>query len=180
MIRGNPNNKMKRALGAACTLLLFLATPAHALDSLAVELGRGDDDLTLLRVAAQWRWDWRLASGGWHLGGYWEVSAGGWRGGNHDVYDIGVTPVFRFQRSEGGPYVEAAIGARVVSDRHVTRRDTFSTRYQFADHIGLGTRFGERNRYDLGLRLQHMSNGGIREPNPGINFLMLRLQRDLD
>jgi hypothetical protein len=26
------------------------------------------------------------------------------------------------------------------------------------------------------VRLQHLSNGGIRNPNPGINFLVLRVQ----
>jgi hypothetical protein len=28
------------------------------------------------------------------------------------------------------------------------------------------------------LRLQHFSNAGIREPNPGINFAQLRLTLD--
>jgi hypothetical protein len=27
----------------------------------------------------------------------------------------------------------------------------------------------------MSLRLQHLSNGGITSPNPGINFLQLRL-----
>jgi lipid A 3-O-deacylase len=40
-------------------------------------------------------------------------------------------------------------------------------------------RFGPRDRYDVGLRLQHLSNGGIRKPNPGIDFVQLRLQYHL-
>ena len=34
--------------------------------------------------------------------------------------------------------------------------------------------FGDKQQYDLGVRLQHLSNGGIENPNPGINFLILR------
>jgi hypothetical protein len=29
------------------------------------------------------------------------------------------------------------------------------------------------------LRLQHLSNAGLRNPNPGINFLMLRLAYEM-
>ena len=56
----------------------------------------------------------------------------------------------------------------------------FSTKFQFGDHIGVGARFGAANRHDLGLRLQHVSNGGIKNPNPGINLLLLRYQYSLN
>ena len=39
--------------------------------------------------------------------------------------------------------------------------------------FGIGYRF---DRYDVSLRLQHLSNAGIKNPNPGINFLQLRFQ----
>ena len=41
-------------------------------------------------------------------------------------------------------------------------------------------KFGERYRYDLSLRLQHLSNGGLAHPNPGINFLQMRLAYHFD
>ena len=88
--------------------------------------------------------------------------------------------MFRFQRTGRGPYVEAAIGAHVLSDLHVSRDENVSTRFQFGDHIGAGWRFGPRGRYDAGVRLQHLSNGGIRDPNPGINFLLVRFGVRLD
>ena len=42
-----------------------------------------------------------------------------------------------------------------------------------AAEIGQAPSFGS---YDLGLRFQHLSNGGLRNPNPGINLVILRLQ----
>ena len=30
-------------------------------------------------------------------------------------------------------------------------------------------------RYDASVRFQHLSNGGLVQPNPGINFVQLRL-----
>jgi len=32
----------------------------------------------------------------------------------------------------------------------------------------------------VGIRVQHLSNGSLRDPNPGINFVLMRLQYDLD
>jgi hypothetical protein len=37
-------------------------------------------------------------------------------------------------------------------------------------------RFGEGGRYDLGWRVRHLSNAGIRMPNHGVNVSELRLQ----
>jgi hypothetical protein len=59
---------------------------------------------------------------------------------------------------------------------HISRGLSFSTRFQFGDHVGIGYRF---ETYDLSLRLQQLSSGGIASPNPGINFLALRVHYHL-
>jgi len=86
--------------------------------------------------------------------------------------------VFRYQRSSGRaiPYVEAAVGFHMLSSHQITTGRIFSTRFQFGDHLGAGIRFGA---HDVGVRIQHLSNGGIARPNPGINFLVLRYQLHL-
>jgi hypothetical protein len=48
--------------------------------------------------------------------------------------------------------------------------------FQFADMVGVGMIFGAQQNYQAGFRFQHLSNGGIKEPNPGINFSQLYLQ----
>ena len=103
------------------------------------------------------------------------------RNGEDTIYDVGLTPVFRLEgTAPGSAYFEAAIGFHLLSDLQIDHDRPFSTRFQFGDHIGVGRRFGPRERYDLSLRLQHLSNGGIRRPNPGIDFLQLRFQYHLE
>ena len=53
---------------------------------------------------------------------------------------------------------------------------SFSSNFQFGDHVAGGVRFGDKGQYDVQLRLQHLSNGGIKHPNPGINFAILGFQ----
>lgn len=173
MINGAAAQPMKLRL-AFLLALLCSPLPAPALDSVSMEVGRGAGQTNLLRAGLQWhgRDKW-LEHSSWHIARYLDLAFGGWNNGGKTVYDLGLTPVFRFERSTGSPYFEAAIGFHAVSDLQFERGRETSTRLQFGDHIGVGF---VRDRYDWGLRVQHLSNGGIRNPNPGINFLQLRLQ----
>jgi hypothetical protein len=157
------------ALGLLC------ASPgALALDSVSVEAGRGDNETNLLRVGLQWQGHRKaFENSSWQIAHYIDLAFGGWNGEHGTVYDLGVTPVFRFQRAGGSPYAELAIGFHAISDLDFKEGVRTSTRFQFGDHIGVGV---VRGRYDWSIRLQHLSNAGIRDPNPGINFLQLRLQ----
>jgi hypothetical protein len=175
MINGPAVPPMKRFFLAA---LLCLPCAAFALDGASLELGHGSNDVDLLRAGLQWRGhDKWFEHSSWHVAHYMDLAFGGWQGASHTVYDLGVTPVFRFERASGSPYFEAAIGFHLLSDLDFGKGKDTSTRFQFGDHVGLGF---VRGRYDFGLRLQHLSNGGIRNPNPGINFLIFRVQYLLD
>lgn len=156
----------------AGALFLLSAIPAHAVDSISVEFGGGTHSVEIWRVGAQWqqRPKW-LKQSPWQL--YWDLSVGSWNSGTGTVHDFGVTPEFRHPIASRGAYFDAGIGFHVLSDSHVSSDLGFSTRFQFGDHLGIGYRLG---RYDLSARFQHLSNGGMRNPNPGINFLQLRLQ----
>ena len=83
-------------------------------------------------------------------------------------------------RSSFSPYVEAAIGLHLIEPVRMDDTRAFTTAFQFGDHVGFGARFGERGQYDLGVRFQHLSNGGLKEPNNGINFAQVRFQYHLD
>ena len=52
-----------------------------------------------------------------------------------------------------------------------------STAFQFGEFIGVRRRLAVRGDYELGVRLQHVSNGGIKHPNDGITYPMLTLSR---
>jgi len=172
---------MIRKIGAVAGagLLFFLVEPARAVDGIAIEAGHGDDSTALIRLslADYWRKRDRQPSSHWRLAGYWEFTAGLWDNTEESVAELAATPVFRFER--GKAYLEAAVGFHLVST-HISAHRTFSTAFQFGDHVGAGFRFGPGNRYDIGMRIQHLSNGGVRSPNPGINFFAMRLQYDLE
>ena len=176
-------NQLKRVLVLGGALFVW-ASSAMAVDGVSIEGGTtaGDDPNTeMWRVGAQWDWKkrWFQSDSGWFLGGYWDTSVGHWNSrddSGSDIYDFGVTPVFRYQKEGYGPYVEAAIGFHYLSNTDINRTRRFSTHFQFGDHIGVGYRFGKDGAYDIAYRLQHLSNGGIDEPNPGINFHQIRFQ----
>jgi hypothetical protein len=55
-------------------------------------------------------------------------------------------------------------------------RDTFGNKdfgdyFQFTSHIGF--KWQITKKFSVGWRFQHMSNGGIAEPNPGVNLEVL-------
>ena len=93
------------------------------------------------------------------------------------VLVLGVTPTLRL-RPDGGSsawFWEAGIGATLADQRyHPAGQEEFSTRFNFASHLGIGINFGARRQHELLLRLQHVSNAGIKKPNPGVEFLQLR------
>ena len=90
-----------------------------------------------------------------------------------------MTPVFRLQRHPFGatriqPYLEAGVGFHLLSEREI-ENIILSTSFQFGIDVGWGLLWGHDRRVELGYRFQHLSNAGIRLPNPGINFHLLYL-----
>lgn len=166
-------------------VLVLLSTPtAYAIDGWALQAASGEDSTDRVGVSLQWDWSRRwFTDGNWYLGGYWEVGASYWDGdsgssGTSDLYEVGVTPLLRLQRHTPWgavtPFAEVGIGAHLLSETRLGDRE-FSTAFQFGDIIGAGLRFGARGQYELAYRFQHFSNAGIKEPNNGINFHVLRL-----
>jgi hypothetical protein len=160
---------------AALAAAWLVAFPAHATDALALEVGYGEDRTSLLRFAIVDRWDREPRALGrkWQLTGYWDFSAALWDNAVESTADIGITPVFRVER--GALYLEAAIGLHLVQT-HISASRVFSTAVQFGDHVGIGWRSG---RWEYAARLQHLSNAGLDHPNPGINFVLFRVQYEL-
>ena len=169
------------AAGAAA--LLLASVPASAMDvhGMSIEAAKGSNS-TMLRIGVQRDIDrtW-FRSERYHLGAYWDLSLGAWRGDSHrgrkgvdqNLWDIGLTPTFRYQRHDKrGWYGEGAIGVHYLSEVWKNGSKEFSTRFQFGDHVGVGYVFP--SGLDLALKFQHYSNGGIKSPNDGANFLILK------
>ena len=81
-------------------------------------------------------WAKRFAVGqSWHVGGYWDLSLAYWANDspgrtNSSLVDIGFTPVLRLEQATPGdiaPYLEAAVGAHVLSESSVSTERRFGT-----------------------------------------------------
>jgi hypothetical protein len=182
-----------RKLRSILTAALLAASPvAFAVDGVSFEYGKSDSSnssVDLYRVGMLWDWNKKLLDfGNWHVGGFWDLSLGYWDNNSpfqtpgrstSNLEEIGFTPTFRLQQntiSGFAPYAEMAVGFHFLSQTSVGAQRVFGSSFQFGDHIGVGVRFGDKGRYDIGYRYQHLSNAGIKQPNQGINYNILRLQ----
>jgi hypothetical protein len=165
---------------------LGLASAAAQADRFGVQIAGGvaNHDIKKFDLGAVWdpgiNW-WEI--GGFHftlLGeghvSYWHTTED--NAVHPSIWEVGITPVVRFVKSAGyfRPFIEAGIGVRLLSHARITEDLTVSTAFQFADMVGVGMVFGEKQNYEAGFRFQHVSNAGIKDPNPGINFSQLYLQ----
>ncbi|KQV91750.1 hypothetical protein ASC87_06665 [Rhizobacter sp. Root1221] len=180
----------RHALAAALSLLL-LPVAAQAGDTgsrwaptrVFVQLGVAEHASAAV-VGAVWDWSWQRDVGWGRLTGYWDISFGRWASDSADrttsshawVTQLGITPVVRLYPRGPGPgwYLEGGIGANVLLPIYRTEDKRFSTSFNFGDHLALGRTFGDRGEHDVAVRFQHFSNAGIKEPNPGEDFLQLR------
>ncbi len=175
--------KMIRKVGLGCALIAAgqAGKMAYADTTLGLELGKTERDSHLYRVTLDPIAPYRLWSGsGLYLNVAWQLDVARWQDGvaDRDLWEAGVTPIFQLNLpgiAWGHPYVEAAVGLHLISQ---TRTDysNMSSHFQFGDHAGIGWRFGEQGAWDVGYHFQHLSNGGIKEPNDGINFQILALR----
>lgn len=145
----------------------------------ASQARRGTDAVTL-GATLPWK-GWQRPLWGGQLTGYWDIYASRWSyravlGGREHHSLIGVTPTLRLRMDEGRSawFWEGGIGLTVADRLYETPERSFSTRANFASHLGLGMSLGEQRQHDLVLRVQHVSNAGIKKPNPGENFVQLR------
>lgn len=142
----------------------------------------GTDALTAGAIIPWKQWSHALGSG--LLTGYWDIWGSRWasdyQGGTRSTWVIGAKPTLRWRAAQGQSpwFMEAGLGmSYALNHRYLTDRKEFSTRYNFATHIGIGYLFGQQLSNEVSLRLEHHSNAAIKQPNPGENFLQLRYAR---
>src|SRR5690349_9033297 len=88
------------------------------------------------------------------------------------VWDFSVTPVLRLERSAGQLvwFAQIGVGFHGLSHTRINDDRTFGSAFQFGEFLGPGVRFGPNGRYELSVLVQHVSNGGIRNPNDGLTY----------
>jgi hypothetical protein len=92
---------------------------------------------------------------------------------NSSLWDFSLTPIFHWSGPEIGAarlFLEAGIGAHLLSETRINTERVFSTAFQFGEIGVVGLGFGEKHRYEIGALVQHVSNGAIKEPNNGLTY----------
>jgi len=180
---------LKRPWITVLTAAAVAAQPAAAESSFAptgafLQLGvaEGTDAAT---AGLTWRWhrQWTLGPGA--VSGYWAAAISGWRyaaadgAGHSSLGQVSFTPVVRYTPAGGAAnwFIEGGIGATYTNRVYATEGRTFSTRFNFGDQIAIGAVFGAAREYEVSLRYEHYSNADLKLPNPGQNFIQLRLSR---
>jgi hypothetical protein len=194
-IRGRPwAARASLALALLALLSTNLATARAPRDfdrsrwrptALFAQAGAVDEHTDGYAVGATWNWRWNRQYRLGLLTGYTEVTVGRWNTDNPIPHgpswftQVGVTPVLRLYPEFAGSsghrwFTELGVGANYITPLYHTESKTFSTEFNFGDHIAFGRVMGLHRQATVALRLQHFSNGGIDAPNPGENFAQLR------
>jgi len=166
--------------------LLASTGPAFAVDlkpdGAIVHGAFGKDGTHMAGVGLVWDWDFERLRRKAALTAHTELLLNRWQydavgGGKDQLTQWVLLPVLRMRldRGESPWFIELGIGASWMDRSYETPRKRFGTRWNFHDVLGVGhTLGGPGGRHELGVRLIHTSNGGLKDPNPGENFLQLR------
>lgn len=103
---------------------------------------------------------------------YWDLTIEHWSRTNESLDMIAFGPVFAFPLSAGSLQLSLGLQPSLVAGESRFNQDVGGS-VQFTSHVGL--RWPLTPRLWLGLRIQHTSNGGIEEPNPGVDGAKLAL-----
>lgn len=181
MLSRPPHGSLRRAWATGLLVALCAAWPARAegLDvsltgAAAAEAHVRKFGVLIGHTRAEPLWQGER----WRLRLRHELELAAWRVPRaRDLVEVGYSPVLRLERPlERGAtlFVEGSIGVRLLSHTRVAPDRSLSTAFHFADMVGAGVQWGPQGRSSLGLRYQHLSNLGIKRPNPGMDFLQLR------
>jgi lipid A 3-O-deacylase len=158
-------------------LILFASIKSDASDGFSLGMGRARGSIDIYHVGfrKQFESHW-LESGVGYLSGYHEISLNYLKHGSESIKLAAYSPVFTYvfaRLTNFIPlYIESGIGVSCISDKIISGRH-LSTNFQFEDRIGVGLRIGRRHIYDLNIKYVHYSNIGIKQPNDGIDGLMV-------
>ena len=134
--------------------------------------GRGTDsaDADIVRLAYRHP----LKDGDWWKPSHAQLGASVWRvpdiRGTTRRFDLNATAIWRAERGWG--YYEAGFGGYLLS-KTINNDDTrVPSAFEFGSHVGIGFRLAKN--HTLGIGVQHLSNAGIKQPNGGIDLVLVQ------
>jgi lipid A 3-O-deacylase len=160
-------------LAALAAALMGQSVSAQAA-GVEFSVGHTGDSAMTYRLGLQFDWDksWLQSDVG-RLTGYWSGAYTYWesdKSSSSNSLSFSPVLVYEFSGQNVKPYIEAGIGGAVFSNKDVDDKRLGST-FLFEDRLGFGLRFA--GGHEVGLRVTHYSNAGIREPNQGVESYAL-------
>lgn len=152
-------------------------------DTVFVQAGASARDARVAGLGLRWAWQPSALHAGGVLSGATEVSVGRWstavgmppgvRGREHAVqWTVMPLARWRLQQGRSAWYLEAGLGLSLHDRTYRVERVHQGSRLNFQEVIALGRNLGDGQA--VSLRLSHMSNAGLRKPNPGETWWSLR------
>ena len=115
-----------------------------------------------------------LPASAWWAPTHLQLGAGVWRvpdfRGRTRRFDLNATPVWRSETGWG--FVEAGLGAYLLSHTINNATHRLPSSFQFGSHAGVALRLGRGS--SVGIAVQHLSNAGLKQPNGGIDLILLQ------
>jgi hypothetical protein len=85
---------------------------------------------------------------------------------------LSVGPVWCWPLPDPSLYLEISLSPTVIAGSRIEGRDLGGD-FHFTSSVALGSQFGRRKDWSVSLKFQHISNGGLNRPNPGMNLVGL-------
>jgi lipid A 3-O-deacylase len=165
-----------------CVTLACLAAtaPSYAFgpDAFSLTLGTTHAHTPTVAAGLIWNTDWERRQGTARFNLQLELGLASIRASTDDregtVSQLSIVPVVRIRPAERSFFLEAGIGLSLFDRQYVRGASHMASRWNFEDVLGAGVSFGPTQSHEIGLRLTHVSNGGLRKPNPGLNGVQVR------
>jgi hypothetical protein len=96
----------------------------------------------------------------------------------HSLIDGSMMGELRYSPGGGGPvqpFLGAGFSFHLLSNVRIEYRD-LATAFNFGSQGAVGFTFGDQGRYEIAALIQHVSNGGIKQPNYGLTYNGIRLR----
>jgi lipid A 3-O-deacylase len=155
-------------------LVLMACRPLAAADPQWIAaFGRGteSDETDIVRLAYRHP---LKEKGEWWRPSHVQLGASTWHvpdvRGTTRRFDLNVSAIWRGDKPWG--YWEAGLGAYLLSKTINNDENRLPSAFEFGSHIGAGLRLAKD--HTLGVAIQHLSNAGIKQPNGGIDLVLLQ------
>lgn len=160
---------------AAMALLPVLPSHARA-DTFGIRAGSSLDRFGFSSAEVYWQRQLALTWGdsrSWHTDSQLELRGGRINGGGDSLTVAGAAFNLWLRHPNAPISLGVGTGPTYLSKSRLAGRD-FGGHWQFTTHIAAQLRLGAN--LQLGYRIQHTSNAGLRSPNYGYNLHVLDVQ----